>query len=169
MYEFGELGAMKIDTPEYYDLGNKVDPKSQVLPSKVYYVKTKYTLRDLNGAAWSSLPKGTKVVASDFTTELPGKGSVKYRIVYAQYGQGPDTPKDGGKPVTGGFTGLRGLIAASGLQPVPPAGYWGKPGQKVVEPANKKPAGLATGEKPPGEGSPLLLIAAAVAAYYFLG
>ncbi len=161
---FKGLSGMESNTPSFYAMGKKVT--GPPLPAKAYYVRTKYLLRDFNGHAVGSLPAGTKVTASDFMTELPGKGSIKYRILYTQYGQGPKLPKKGAE-VIAGKTGTRPLVAASGLQTSPPPGFWGTPGKKPTK--SGPPAGTTPEDNAGADPSLLVLAAAVAAAYYFLG
>lgn len=168
MYGMNALGAMIKESPQHAALVLKADPSlpsDQVQgPSKVYYVKSKYTVRDVNGVAkvgsGGALAKGTKVLATEWTTELPGKGSVKYRMIIGTYGTGPNPLQPLIVSAPQGYsTTSRGFVAASGLQTTPPA--TGKKGtDKTTSPADA--------DKPKDDNNTLLLVVAAAAALYFL-
>lgn len=120
------------------------------LPSKmvVYYVTgSGVRLRSPVGDDVGSLPKGTKVLASDSEYGVSGmEGS--FRAVITEYGIGPEPPDEGGKPVplTDGFYPL---MSSAYLSTTPPAGYWGQPSKAVTKKSSgsgKTPSG---GTEPP--------------------
>ena len=156
MIHHHSLGAMQIPSEAYNKLINDVADVSQFSTARVVYVNGTYNLRNSEGKVSGQIKKGAVLEVSDFTTELPGMGEVKYRIIFKDLGTDP-AKTDKGSPKTDPNTGTALLIADSGLSDTPPTGTWSGYAAKGGTQKRTQSAGI----------NPGFFILAYAAYYYF--